>query len=307
MHASVVRSLVVLAVTGCVAASAGHRHLDAAQAPTKVAFVTVVAEKGPLKTLTAKDFVAYEDNSKRDVVGAELSGDPLSVFLIVDTSAPQPGSAPPTQDIRAALTSFVKTLRLTVGDVDIAYCPTAGAAVTAVDFGKLVELDAALARWVPDSMSTSVILEALNDAGKALKNRPMPRRAVVVVDLNSQEGSAEKAMKPAIQSVHESGSTLWNVSVRGSANAPTPTSGQALPMITSNANRESVLNDLAKANGGMRWTIRDTSGLEPALTVVANTLASQYAVTFSHPGGNPKQTRLETTSGAKVLLSPFMR
>jgi hypothetical protein len=240
------------------------------------------------------------------VAGAELSGDPLSIFLIVDTSAPLAGTTPPTQDMRTALTSFVKTLRKAAGDVDIAYCPTAGAAVTVVDFGKLVELDAALARWVPDSMTTSVILEALNDAGKALKNRPAPRRAVVVVDLNSQEGSAEKAMKPAIQSVHESGATVWNVSVRGSTNNQMSTSNQASAMITNNANRESVLNDLAKANGGMRWTVAGTPGLEPALAVVANTLASQYAVTFEHKG-SPKVTRFETASGAKVLLSPFMR
>ena len=306
MTASAVRSLVVLALTTCVIAPAGHRVLNASQAPQKTAFVTVVAEKGPMKNLTAKDFVAYEDNSKRDVLGAELSGDPLSVFLIVDTSAPLAGTTPPTQDMRAALASFVKTLKLGVVDMDIAYCPTAGAAVTAVDFGKLAELDAAIARWTPDSMSTSVILEALNDAGKALKNRPAPRRAVVVVDLNSQEGGAEKAMKPAVQSMHDSGATLWNVSVRGSTNNQISISNQASPMITNNANRESVLNDVAKANGGMRWTVRDASGLEPALVVVADTLASQYAVTFAHQGG-PKVTRFETTSGAKVLTSPFMR
>src|SRR5215831_16430612 len=103
MTASAVRSLMVPAFAACVVAAAGHRTLDAGQAPTKTAFVTVVAEKGPLKTLTAKDFTAYEDNSKRDVVGAELSGDPLSVFLIVDTSAPPPGVTAPTQDMRTAL------------------------------------------------------------------------------------------------------------------------------------------------------------------------------------------------------------
>ena len=112
-------------------------------------------------------------------------------------------------------------------------------------------------------------------------------------------------MKPAIQSVHESGATVWNVSIRGSTNSQVAAASQQ--MIASNTNRESVLNDVTKANGGMRWTVRDSSGLEAALVVVGNTLASQYAVTFSHPGGNPKVTRFETTSGAKVLLSPFMR
>ncbi|HEX6465096.1 MAG TPA: hypothetical protein VFZ98_11600 [Vicinamibacterales bacterium] len=307
MTARTARSLVVLAFAICVLGPAGHRVVSAAQGPQKTAFVTVDAEKGPLKNLTAKDFIAYEDNSKRDVLDAELSGDPLSIFLIVDTSAPLPGITPPIQDMRTALASFVKTLRLNAANVDIAYCPTSNAAVTAVDFGKLVELDAAFARWTTDQSTTSVILEALNDAGKALKNRPAPRRAVVVVDFNSQEGSAEKAMKPAIQSLHDAGATVWNVSVRGSTNSQMSTASQQSAMITNNSNRESVLDTVAKANGGLRWSVAGFSGLEPALVVVANTLASQYAVTFAHPGGNPKLTHFETTNGAKVLLSPFMR
>jgi hypothetical protein len=306
MSARTVRSLVALSFFVCFVAPAASSRLHA-QGPQKTAFVTVVAEKGPLKNLTAKDFVAYEDSAKRDVLGAELSGDPLSVFLIVDTSAPLPGTTPPIQDVRTALTTFVKTLRPSGSDVDIAYCPTSNAAVVAVDFGKPVELDQALGRWAPEQTSTAVINEALNDAGKSLKNRPAPRRAVVVVDFDSQEASDEKAMKPALQSIHDSGATVWNVSLRGSTNSQMSSASPQSSMIANNANRESVLNQVSKANGGMRWQIATPAGLTAALTVVANTLASQYAVTFSHPGGNPKVTRFETTSGAKVLLSPFMR
>jgi hypothetical protein len=308
MSPRAVRPFLALAVALFLSGPAVRLSLRAEQGPQKTAFVTVVADaKGPVKNLTAKDFVAYEDNSKRDVLGAELAGDPLSVFLIVDTSAPLLGVPAPTQDLRTALATFVKTLRLSGSDVDIALCPTSNAAVTAVDFGKLVELDTAIGRIMPEQASTSVILEALDDAGKALKNRPPPRRAIVSVDFNSQEGGAEKAMKPAMQSVHDSGATLWAVSVRGSTNSQLGTASQQSALITNNANRETVLNEIANANGGMRWTVRDASGLESALVVVANTLASQYAVTFAHPGGSAKKTRFETTSGAKVLLSPFMR
>jgi hypothetical protein len=302
------RPCLALVIAATVLGLPARPALHAEQSPQKTAFVTVVADaKGPLKDLTAKDFVAYEDNSKRDVLGAELSGDTLSIFLIVDTSAPLPGLPPPTQDLRTALATFVKTVKLGGSNVEIAFCPTSNAAVTAVDFGKLDELDTAIGRIVPDAASTSVILEALNEGGKALKTKPAPRRAIVSVDFNSQEGSAEKAMKPAIQSAHDSGATVWAVSVRGSTNAQLGTASQQSALIANNANRETVLNEVTKANGGMRVTVRDPSGLESALKGVANTLASQYAVTFAHPGGSAKATRFETTSGAKVLLSPFMR
>jgi hypothetical protein len=302
------RPCMALVAAAAVLAAPARPTLHAGQAPQKTAFVTVVADaKGPLKDLTAKDFVAYEDNAKRDVLGADLAGDSLSVFLIVDTSSPPPGTPPMTQDLRTALATFVRTLKLSGSDIEIALCPTSNAAVTAVDFGKLVELDAAIGRIVPEATTTSVILEAITEGGKALKNKPAPRRALVSVDFDSQEGSAEKAMKPAIQSVHDSGATVWTVSVRGSTNAQMGTASQQSALIVNNANRETVLNNITKANGGMRFTVRDPSGLEGALKGVANTLASQYEVTFSHPGGKATATRFETTSGAKVLLSPFMR
>lgn len=308
MNARAVRSVFAVVIAGGLLAPAGRPSARAEQGPQKTAFVTVVADqKGPMKDLTAKDFIAYEDTSKRDVIDAQLATDPLSIFLIVDTSQPLPGMPPFQLDLRAALATFVKTLRMSGADVDIAFCPTSNAAVTTVGFGKLVELDAAIAKLTPDTASTSVILEAISEGGKALKDKPMPRRAIVSVDFNSQEGSAEKAMKPAVQSVHDSGATVWAVSVRGAANSQLGTASQQSSLIANNANRESVLNDVTRVNGGMRFTVKDPSGLEAALKGVANTLASQYAVTFSHPGGNAKVTRFETTSGAKVLLSPFMR
>src|SRR6516165_9599000 len=101
MSPRAVRCLLAVGAVFVLLAPTARPSLRAEQGPQKTAFVTVVADrKGPLKNLSAKDFVAYEDNAKRDVLGADLAGDPLSVFLIVDTSAPLPGVTPPTQDLR---------------------------------------------------------------------------------------------------------------------------------------------------------------------------------------------------------------
>jgi len=72
--------------------------------------------------------------------------------------------------------------------------------------------------------------------------------------------------------------------------------------------REEAFNKITQANGGMRLQPVDASGLEANLKIVANSLTSQYSITFVRPGGgNPKTTKIETSKGAKVLLTPWMR
>jgi hypothetical protein len=102
-------------------------------------------------------------------------------------------------------------------------------------------------------------------------------------------------MKAAVASVHDSGATLWPVTVKGTLGGDDP-------------NREDVLNKLSQANGGMRFSSLDASGLEGNLKRVAASLRSQYVVTFARPGDGPVNTvTFETAGGLKVLLTPFMR
>ena len=73
-------------------------------------FVTVVApESGPLKSLTAKDFIAR--GAQAEVVGAVRPGALLSVELVVDISRQPYGPNPPIEDLRSALQAFVQTIR----------------------------------------------------------------------------------------------------------------------------------------------------------------------------------------------------
>ena len=52
----------------------------------------------------------------------------------------------------------------------------------------------------------------------------------------------------------------------------------------------------------------EATGLEPMLKSVANSLLSQYTVTFMRPGsGDVKSTEMQTSKGGKVLLTPWMR
>ena len=169
--------------------------------------------------------------------------------------------------------------------------------MTTVDFtSNKADLDKGIARLIPSPQAIAVLLEGLVDAGKKLAARPAPRRAIVTVDFHSAEGSAEKTMKAAVTSIHDSGATLWPITVRG------PASSRDDP------NREDVLNKASKANGGMRFSSIDASGLEGNLKRVAASLTSQYVVTFARPGdGAAKNVTFESAGGQKVLLTPFMR
>jgi hypothetical protein len=262
----------------------------------KAALVTVVADaSGPVHDLAAKDFIVREDNAKREVLGVTAADDPLSVVVILDTTQPPMGVQFPTQDVRSAMTTFVKTIQAGNPEAQIALMECAGAAVTTVDFtAKAPDLDKAIQHLFPNLQATSVTLEALAEAGKKAATRPAPRRAIVSIDFNTPESSNEQMMKTAIDSVHNAGATLWAVSIRGTAST--------VP------SREEVLNKLTKANGGLRLSSVDGTGLEAMLKSVANSLTSQYVVTFMRPAGaSPKTTEFETARGAKVLLTPFMR
>lgn len=268
---------------------------SAPQGQQKVALVTVVADaSGPLRDLTAKDFIVTEDGQKREVVGASLAEDPLSIALLVDSAQPPIGTTPPVQDLRSALAAFVKAVQAQNPGVKIAMSEFAGAAVARVPFGaKPGDLESAIARLYPNQQGQAVLIEALVDAGKLLGSQPPPRRAIVAVDFNSAEGSAERTMKNALEEVHKAGATLWSVSVRGS--------------VVTTPSREEVLNKLVQANGGLRLMPVDASGLDPNLKIVANSLASQYTVSFTRGGDKPKVTKFETTRGAKVQATTWMR
>jgi VWFA-related protein len=268
----------------------------AARPAERAALVTVIAEAGtPIRELTMRDFVVKEDGRKAEVVDAKLTKDPLSVALLIDISQPPRGAARSVQDLRTAAATFVKTIHAVSPDAQITLVMFAAAATTAVDFtNKPDELETAISKIFPNQQTVAVLMEAMLDSAKKLEARPAPRRAMVTIDFNSSEGSADRMVQQAADALTNSGATLWAVSVRGTA--PTP------------ANREEVLNKMTKATGGKRFTSVESTGLEAMLKNVAASLTSQYLVTFTSPReGAAKSTTFEVADGRKVLPTPFMR
>jgi len=263
-----------------------------AQKPQTTAFVTVVAPAAaPMTSLTAKDFKAQ--GGRFEIAEAVRSTGPLSIEVLVDISRAPYGTNPPIQDLRTALETFVQTIRGGDPSAQIALMQVGNAAVPVVDFdAPPTALDKAVGTVAPGPETGAVMIEGVQDAGRALAKRPAPRRAIVAVDFASSDSIPENVAEKIVKEVYLTGASIWAISVRGSVQQP--------PM------RENALNMIVKGNGGERLTINVASGLKTQLQSVANSLLSQYNVTIA--GIDPPHVRdvkLSTASGAKVVTSLF--
>jgi VWFA-related protein len=262
----------------------------------------------PLRDLKPADFLVREDNIDREVTDATLSTDPLFVVLLVDTTKPPLGVNPPTQDLREALASFVKTLIAESPDAEIGMMEYGGAAVMTVNFAPTTDnLTKAIQRLVFGQRSSGVLLEGIVDAGKALAKRTSPRRAIVATSFMWVESSAIEP-KPVADSLMKSLAALWAVTIQG---APSSSSFQAGGQAQENdmaGNREIVLNTVTRMTGGTRLTGVSPTGLAAMLTKVAHALSAQYVVTYAHPSGPAaKVVQAAAKRGAKTLAAPWTR
>ncbi|HYT74333.1 MAG TPA: hypothetical protein VEL79_06265 [Vicinamibacterales bacterium] len=262
----------------------------------KAVFATAVATAaGPIRDLSAKDFVVHEDKATREVVDAELATEPLSILLLVDTTQPPLGSTAPTLDLRTSLQTFVKMIRDGNPGAQFALTEIAGASVARTKFdAPPLDLDNAIQRLNPNIVSTAVMLEALADASRTIAEKPAPRRVIVTIDFGSHDTSAETTLNKVADDVHKSGASVWSVSVRGQGDETVA--------------RAAILNTVTLNSGGLRLTIVEPTGLVSQLKVIANSLLSQYTITFARQGGGAlKNLKIDTTRGGKVLPTVFVR
>jgi hypothetical protein len=277
----------------------------------KSIFVTVLDQaNGPLKNLTAADFVVKEDNATRKVTSAVPATEPLFISLLVDTTQPPPGVNPQVQDLRKALSTFVSTVQTASPDAQIALTFFGGASVKTVDFTtKTADLDTPIEHLFPSQRQGGVLLEALVDASKDLSTKPSPRRVIVALIFNSVETSAIQPRNVS-EEIQKAGASLWALSVTRAADSSSfqaGAAGVAMDNVLA-PTREVILTGVPKTSGGLRLTAIGTASLEALLTTVANDLTSQYEVTYIRPeGASVKHIKPDAKGGVTVLMSPWVR
>ena len=270
--------------------------LSAPAADSKTVLVSVVAAaSGPVGDLSPADVRMQEGRTPVEVTGVASAGGPISVSLVLDTSYPM-GRFPPTQDLRRGVTSFVSAVRSAAPDAQFSLYSVSNAAIPLCDFtADPARIADAIAHLVVGTQAASPMLEGVVDASHALERRPPPRRAIVAVSFGSTEAGAERPVDVAADLL-KSGATLWTVSVTGTGD------------VAQSVARDEVWSRVTAGSGGMGIRVVQASGLETQMKIVANTLASQYTVTFARKRDGPvEQLAGETTTGAKILFSHWVR
>src|SRR5688572_29080115 len=283
------RLFFTLALSGAVALGATAHTQTGAQLSY---LVTVIADGGaPVTDLTAADFIVKEAGETRKVVSVERPPFPLVISLMIDTTQPPLGTNSAVRHLREALAGFVTAIRASSPGARVSLTEVASAATTTAAFdAKPEDLDAAITKLFPAHQADAILLESFGDAAKRMTDTPTPRRAIVAIDFNSSESLNESTMKRVTQALTASGATVWSVSLRSPR--------------SSTSRREAGLNLITKVSGGHRLVASESSGLQTLLKQVADSLASQYLVTFARPDNSPpKEIRMETTRGPKVHVS----
>jgi hypothetical protein len=275
--------LAALAIAVTAAAAVG-------QADKKM-FVSVIDAAGkPVSDVTAADFAVREDGLEREVTGMKPSSEPLTVALLVDTTA---GTERYLVGIRKGLTAFARDVLTRNPNNEIAVWEFGVAAQKVRDFtSDAGELEKNLGRIYARSDAGSVLLETVYLASEALAKRPSARRAIVVFNVEPSVELTERQPQQINESLMKSRAQLWAVSLQRGA--------------VEGGNRDSLLNSLVRNAGGVRERILTDTAIEQYLRIYAIALNAQYEVTYRRPSGTAKvvQTGIRR-DGLKVIAGLF--
>jgi von Willebrand factor type A domain len=271
----------------------------------KAIIVTVLDQSGAaVKDVAPGDLSVVEDGATRDVVSVKPATDPMTIAILIDTTKPTMGKDAPTREMRAALTTFVKTVQAASPASTIGLWEFAGAGVmTQKPTVKTDDLAKKINHIFPGQQTGGVMLEALVDASKEVsKKETGPRRVIVAVSLNSPEVSTIDPRDVAI-AMRKAGVNFWAVSISSNADASTSSQGNS-------ASRELIMNNVTTASGGLRLTGVTPISLEAQVKTIADALTSQYVVTYTRPADAPSTiTNIQAVSkkGMKALTGPWVQ
>jgi hypothetical protein len=280
MNARIARSPVLLALVCGLAVIPVLAERPPAAAEDKTIFLSALdGSSKPVTDLKLEDVRLREDGADREIVSVKPSTQPLSVMLLADTTA---GAEPFVQDIRKALSAFVRQVLTASPGASISLMEFGQAAVTIVPFSTSAEdLEKGINRVVAKPGAASVLLEALWQASDNLSKRPSPRRAIVSLNLEPGKEDSSEDPNRLSNALRKSLAQVWAVSLQN---------GQL-----KNPQRDLVLGQITRNSGGHREFIVAQSALEGVLSIYGAALAQQYEVTYRRPDGQrPKVVQVGT-------------
>lgn len=261
--------------------------LAASQGTDKTIFVSVVDDNGkPVTDMTAADFMVREDTVDREIVSVKKSEQPLAIALLIDTTT---DTEDYVSDIRNGVKNFLQQIASGSPESRVSIWEFGQASVMIRDFTNdhaALEKDAG--RLFPKQRASSVLLEALYDSSEALSKQKTPRRAIVIVNIEPSNEVSSQQPQRILNSLLKSRTQIWAVSAqKGSLRNP---------------QRDVVLNRLVQVGGGRREFIVTQSAIPTLMKDYADSLTSQYEVTYKRPSGKAQIVQVGVLrDGVKVL------
>ena len=262
------------------------------QPADKTIFVSIVDGTGkPVTGVAADEFALREDGVDREVKALKPAAAPLSVAVLVDTTA---GTERYLVGIRNGLTAFARDLLAANPQNEIGVWEFGVAAQRVREFtSDAATLEKNFGRVYARSDAGSVLLEAVYLASEALASRPSPRRAIVVFNVEPSVELTERQPQRINESLMKSRAQLWTVSLQRGE-------------VPSGDGRDALLTTLVRNAGGIRERILADAAIERHMRLYAAALAAQYEVTYRRPAGSAKvvQTGIRR-DGVKVIAGLF--
>jgi VWFA-related protein len=264
----------------------------AAEAEVRAVTVTFTDDKGnPVEGLVPEEVALLENGVARDVTSLQLDRRPLTLALLVDTSAAVNSSYRLT--MVDALTGFLGRLP---GGSTYALWTTGDRPTKLVDYTDDVSAASkALTRVAPQGGNT--MLDALVEASADLKKREGERTAVVAVTAVGVEFSSRDRFR-VVAEAQKNASFFAAVQIE-----------EGKTDFENRGNYDYVLGDLTKRTGGLHETTLSFMGLDAALRKLTAQLRGQYRLSYATlPELKNRKIEVKVARpGVKVRVGPEPR
>jgi hypothetical protein len=270
--------------------------------------VSVLGPGGPvLEGISAEELRVQEDNLEREVIGIKPAEEPLSVVLMVDTTA---AARDVIQDLRKAVVDYASVLFSMSPGARLALAEFASVGMITQPFTSSLEHIQNRANKIVANIpmgtvgtdvstrasSGSVFNEGLLAACDELDKESTQRRVIVTVNMEPTGEDSVVRIADVAARVRNCGATVFSVAILISADR--------------NANRDVLLNGITANSGGLRMSINSVTALNGLLGTIAAISAAQWAVTFARPDGAAAAERTEagiTRPGFRVLTNAWVK
>jgi hypothetical protein len=272
------------------------------EAQTRTISITVTDEKGvaPVEGLTPQEIVVLEDGVPRGVTHAEAERGPLTLAVVVDSSAPMASLY--RLDVVPAIIAFLS--RLPEG-WRAAIWTTGDRPMRIIETSVPAEASQALKRVFPAGGNT--LLDALVEASRDLRAKE-GARAVVVAVTGAGIGFASRQRRHVIEDAQIGGALF--MAVQFEEQGSPEVRGDGIDQVGRN-DYDDVLGSLTRATGGVHERVLASSGVASALERIAAALKGRYRLTYvagAAPGAkdSKKKPKLEVQvarQGVRVRVS----